>query len=80
MFLWKELRVNLVGISASSIEAFMVAQYTLDLLEKQALQGAKESYEKLSKSPNAESAAKLPINSHSQIYKSVKCVGEALEK
>jgi len=50
-----------------------------DLLEKQALQGSKESYEKSSRSLNAESASKRSINSHSQVYKSIKLSGELLE-
>jgi hypothetical protein len=50
-----------------------------DLLKKQSLQGAKESYEKSSQSLNAESACTRAINSHSQIFKSVKCIGESLE-
>lgn len=65
--------------SASSIEGIYGSSIHPDLLEKQALQGGKESYEKSSKSLDAESAGKRAINSHSQIYKSVKCVGEALE-
>ena len=65
--------------SASSIEGIYGSSMHPDLLEKQALQGGKESYEKSSKSLDAESACKRAINSHSQIYKSVKCVGESLE-
>ena len=51
-----------------------------DLLEKQALQGGKESYEKSSVTLNAESAGKRAVNSHSQIYRSVKNVGQKLEE
>ena len=65
--------------SASSIEGIYGSSIHPDLLKKQALQGGKESYEKSSKSLDAESAGKRAINSHSQIYKSVKCVGESLE-
>lgn len=50
-----------------------------DLLKKQALQGAKESFEKSSQSLNAESARKRSINSHSRIFNSVKQIGECLE-
>ena len=64
---------------ASSIEGIYGSSMHPDLLEQQALQGGKESYEKLSISLNAQSACKRAINSHSQIYKSVKCVGESLE-
>ena len=51
-----------------------------DLLQKQALQGSKESYEKSSRSLNAESAQKRPVNGHSQIAVTVKLVGEKLEE
>ena len=47
--------------------------------KKQALQGAQTSYEKSSQYLNAESAHKRPVNSHSQIYRSVKLVGAQLE-
>jgi hypothetical protein len=50
------------------------------LLQKQALQGSKESYEKSSRSLNAESAQKRPVNGHSQIAVTVKLVGEKLEE
>ncbi len=65
--------------SPSSIDRLFGSTMHPDLLEKQAIQGSKESYEKSSQSLNAESAGKRAINSHSQIYKSVKCVGEMLE-
>lgn len=65
--------------SPSSIEGMFGCSLHPDLLKKQALQGGKESYEKSSKSLNSESANNRSINSHSQIYKSVKCVGEKLE-
>ena len=51
-----------------------------DLLKKQALQGSKESYKKSSQSLNAESAKKRSVNGHSQISRTVKLVGEKLEK
>ena len=66
-------------VSGSSIEGIYGSSIHPDLLEKQAKQGAKESYEKASKSLDADSAMKRPINSHSQIVKSVKCVSEQLE-
>ena len=66
--------------SPSSIDGIYGHSMHPDLLEKQATQGSKESYEKSSKSLNAESAGKRSINSHSQIYKSVKYVGELLEE
>lgn len=65
--------------SPSSIDKLFGSTMHPDLLEKQALQGSKESYEKSSQSLNAESAGKRSINSHSQVYKSVKKVGELLE-
>lgn len=66
--------------SGLSIEGIYGSAIHPDLLEKQAIQGAKESYEKSSKTLNAESAKKRAINSHSQIYKSVKCVAQTLEQ
>jgi hypothetical protein len=51
-----------------------------DLLKKQALQGSKESYKKSSQSLNAESAKKRSVNGHSQIARTIKLVGEELEK
>jgi len=65
--------------SPSSIEGIYGSSMHPDLLKKQSLQGSKESYEKSSKTLNAESAAKRSVNSHSQIFKSVNRVGEALE-
>lgn len=62
-----------------SIEGIFGTNVHPNLLEKQALQGCKESYEKSSIALNAESACKRPANSHSQIYKAVKLVGEKLE-
>ena len=62
---------SVVGIYGSDLHP--------DLLEKQALQGAKESFEKASQTLNAESAKKRPINNHSRIFKSVKQIGECLE-
>ena len=64
---------------ASSVEGIYGSSMHPNLLEKQALQGSNESYEKSSKSLDADSAGKRSINSHSQIYKSVKYVGELLE-
>ena len=66
-------------ISESSIEGLYGSSMHPDLLEKQAIQGSQDSYEKSSKSLDADSAMKRPINSHSQIFKSVKCVAEQLE-
>jgi len=65
--------------SASSIDGMYGSSMHPDLLEKQAMQGSQMSYEKTSKSLNAESAGKRAINSHSQIYKSVQLVSEPLE-
>lgn len=67
-------------MSASSIEGLYGSSIHPDLLEKQALQGSNESYEKSSRSLNADSGMKRAINSHSQIYKTVKSVGELLEE
>jgi hypothetical protein len=66
-------------ISQSSIDGLYGSSMHPDLLEKQAKQGGEESYEKSSKSLDADSAMKRSINSHSQIFKSVKCVAEQLE-
>jgi len=66
-------------VSELSIKGIFGSSIHPDLLEKQALQGGKESYEKSSRSLDAESAAKRSINSHSQIYKSIKLGGEHLE-
>jgi hypothetical protein len=63
----------------TSVEGIFGTNVHPDLLKKQALQGCKESYEKSSLSLNAESASKRSVNSHSQIYKAVKLVGEKLE-
>ena len=65
-------KCSLDGIFGSNIHP--------DLLQKQALQGSKESYEKSSRSLNAESAKKRPVNGHSQIAVTVKLVGEKLEE
>jgi hypothetical protein len=66
-------------ISEPSIKGIFGSSIHPDLLEKQALQGGKESYEKSSRSLDAESASKRSINSHSQVYKSIKLCGELLE-
>ena len=63
----------------TSVDGIFGTNVHPNLLEKQALQGCKESYEKSSIALNAESACKRPANSHSQIYKAVKLVGEKLE-
>jgi hypothetical protein len=63
-----------------SIEGMYGSSLHPELLEKQAIQGSQESYERASKSLDANSAQKRSINSHSQIYKSVKLVSEPLEK
>ena len=65
--------------SATSVEGIFGRSMHPDLLQKQALQGGKESYEKSSQTLNAESVNIRAINSHSQIYKSVKNIGEHLE-
>jgi len=67
-------------ISGSSIEGIYGSSMHPDLLAKQAIQGSKESYAKASRNLDAESAKKRAINSHSQIYKSVQCVAQTLEK
>lgn len=51
-----------------------------DLLTKQAIQGSQLSYEKSSQILDSESGYKRSINSHSQIYKSVKLISEPLEE
>lgn len=66
-------------VSPTSIEGIYGSPMHPDLLEKQAKQGGHESYEKSSKSLDADSAMKRPINSHSHIFRSVKCVAEQLE-
>lgn len=66
-------------VSELSIKGIFGSAIHPDLLEKQALQGSKESYKKSSCTLNAESASKRSINSHSQIYKSIKLGGELLE-
>lgn len=65
-------------VSASSIEGLYGSAIHPDLLEKQAIQGGKESYEQSSKSLNANSAMKRAVNGHSQISRAVKRVGEKL--
>lgn len=67
---WKS-PTSVAGIYGSSMHP--------DLLEKQALQGAKQSFEKSSHTLNAESAKKRSINSHSRIFNSVKQIGTCLE-
>jgi len=64
--------VSIDGMYGSSIHP--------DLLKKQAVQGSQLSYEKASQVLDAESCHKRSINSHSQIYKSVKLVSEPLEE
>jgi hypothetical protein len=65
--------------SETSIDGIYGSSIHPDLLKKQALQGAQTSYEKSSQYLNAESAHKRSVNSHSQIYKSVKLIGTHLE-
>ena len=67
-------------VGRSTIEGIYGSTMHPDLLKKQALQGSKESYKKSSVTLNAESAGKRAINSHSQIFKTVKAIGESLEK
>lgn len=66
--------------SPISIEGMYGSSMHPDLLEKQVIQGSQSSYEKASMILAAECAHKRPINSHSQIYKSVKLVSEPLEQ
>ncbi len=66
--------------SPCSIEGMYGSSLHPELLEKQAIQGAQESYERASRSLDANSGHKRSINSHSQIYKSVKLVSEPLEE
>ena len=65
--------------SETSIEGIYGNSSHPDLLKKQALQGAQTSYEKSAQYLNAESAQQRSVNSHSQIYKSLKLVGTQLE-
>ena len=65
-------KCSLDGIFGSNIHP--------DLLQKQALQGSKESYEKSSQSLNAEGGKKRSVNSHSRIAVTVELVGERLEE
>lgn len=65
--------------SETSIDGIYGSSIHPDLLKKQALQGAQTSYEKSSQYLNAESAHTRSVNSHSQIYKSVKLIGAQLE-
>ena len=67
-------------VGKSSIEGIYGSSMHPDLLKKQALQGGKESYKKSSMTLNAESSNIRAINSHSQVFKTVKVVGELLEK
>ena len=66
--------------SPVSIDGMYGSAIHPDLLKKQAVQGSQLSYEKASSTLDAESCHKRPINSHSQIYKSVKLVSEPLEE
>jgi hypothetical protein len=66
--------------SPCSIEGMYGSSLHPELLEKQAIQGAQESYERASRSLDANSGYKRSINSHSQIYKSVKLVSKPLEE
>jgi hypothetical protein len=61
-------------IGKATIEGIYGSAMHPELLKKQALQGSKESYKKSSISLNAESADSRAINSHSQIFKTVKLV------
>src|SRR6478609_3965783 len=61
--LFKEPLVNVAGLVVQALKVFMAALMHPDLLEKQALQGSKESYEKSSKSLDAE-----PVCLHFLIY------------
>ena len=65
--------------SPISIDGMYGCSIHPDLLKKQAVQGAQSSYEMASSVLDAESAQKRSINSHSQIYKSVKLVSTPLE-
>lgn len=75
----QRVRCSCGWVSPTSIEGIYGSSMHPDLLEKQAKQGAKESYEQSSKSLDADSATHRPINSHSQIFRSVKNVAEQLE-
>ena len=66
--------------SPTSIDGIFGSKLHPDLLKKQAIQGCKESFEKSSKSLEAESCAKRSVNGHTQISRSVKLVGAMLEK
>jgi hypothetical protein len=66
--------------SSTSIEGMYGSTIHPDLLKKQAIQGAQNSYHKASDTLNAESANTRAINSHSQIYKTVKMVANPLEQ
>ena len=61
-------------VSQTSIDGIYGSAIHPDLLEKQAIQGGKESYEKASQSLDADSTMKRSANSHSQIFRAVQCV------
>ena len=66
--------------SDTSIEKIYGSTIHPDLLEKQAIQGSKKSYQKASDSLNAESCKIRGVNSHTQIYRTLALVSEPLEK
>jgi len=65
--------------SPMSIEGIFGSDVHPDLLQKQAIQGSCQSYDKSKAFLNAESACYRPINNHSQIMRAVNKVSQALE-
>ena len=66
--------------SPTSVEGIFGTSVHPDLLQKQALQGSKESYAKSGTSLNAESVYERSINNHTQIMRAVNKVSQALEE
>ncbi len=65
--------------SPVSVEGIFGSDVHPDLLQKQALQGSCQSYDKSKAFLNAESACKRSINNHTQIMRAVNKVSQVLE-
>ena len=72
-------RCNCGWHSPMSIEGIFGSDVHPDLLQKQALQGSCQSYDKSKVFLNAESACKRSINNHTQIMRALNKVSQVLE-
>ena len=73
-------RGKCVWHSPMSIEGIFGTDVHPDLLQKQALQGSQQSFEKSSNVLNAESATPRSINNHTQIMRAVNKISKEIEE